>query len=78
MDLIDNQLFDVKICIFDNGIAIYTKLHHIIADGYSCVTFYVNLFEIYQGLIQGKKYDQFYTYLDYLDEEQKYLNSKNI
>lgn len=76
MDLIDNQLFDVKICIFDNGIAIYTKLHHIIADGYSCVTFYVNLFEIYQGLIQGKKYDQFYTYLDYLDEEQKYLNSK--
>lgn len=76
MNIIDNRLFEVKLLKFDTGVSIYIKIYHIIADGYSSVSFILNLFEIYKSILENTEYTEHFTYESYILEEQKYLNSK--
>ncbi|MCU0289168.1 MAG: condensation domain-containing protein, partial [Acidobacteria bacterium] len=59
----------------------YLKNHHIIADGWAVCTLLVNqIDQIYEELYSGKigKESTYFSYLDYLTDEKKYLASKQV
>ncbi|QOT00620.1 amino acid adenylation domain-containing protein [Brevibacterium sp. JNUCC-42] len=58
----------------------FIKLHHIIADGWSINIMTNQIGEIYQKIRNGEKISREveYSYLDYLQQEQKYLSSNRF
>lgn len=72
------QLYDfVLVRISDTESAYLTKFHHIISDGWSFQLMTTHINQIYTQLMQGEEVPQESrpTYLDYIEQEQKYLSS---
>lgn len=63
--------------ISDNETGYLAKLHHIIADGWSTNIMTEQIYDIYTKLASGEEVNNevVYTYLDYIENEKKYLNS---
>jgi amino acid adenylation domain-containing protein/thioester reductase-like protein len=81
MPLIDSNLFYFAFLrLGEEEGGIYAKLHHIISDGLSIVEFSNRLMGVYQNLLNGEEpqHPAVRSYIDYLSEEQKYLDSKRF
>lgn len=55
----------------------FIKIHHIIADGWSMKLFTDQITDIYESMVENKEISNSITssYLDYIIEEERYLNS---
>ncbi|MFS0838709.1 condensation domain-containing protein [Paenibacillus sp. 1P03SA] len=72
------QLYDfVLVRISETESAYLTKFHHIISDGWSFQLMTTHINQIYTQLMQGEEVRQEPrpTYLEYIEQEQKYLTS---
>ncbi|MFZ5987760.1 MAG: amino acid adenylation domain-containing protein [Bacillota bacterium] len=60
---------------YDSGY--FVKFHHLIADGWSMQILTSQICDIYMKLLHGSRIDEEveYSYLEYIDREQKYLLS---
>ena len=80
MDLTKDALF--SFCLFKLGaesFLAYFRCHHIISDGLSCWLFYKNLIESYKASLGFEAEIQpTGSWLDVLEDEQEYLNSKRF
>lgn len=77
--LIDSSLY--YFCIFklnNQHSGFLGKFHHLIADGWSINILCAQVYEFYEKLLKGEPIedDAEYSYLEYLQQEQKYLNSE--
>lgn len=80
-DLDNGKLFDFplfKISDRDNGFLI--KFHHVISDGWSSNLMIQQILDIYTKLLNGEEIDDRveYSYLDYIGQERKYLESERF
>ena len=76
--LIDSELF--YFCIIlkgDDETWVYMKSHHIVQDGYSLSKCGLELYRLYQMLLQGEspQTPQTYSYQAYIEEEKRYFQS---
>ncbi len=74
----DNQLYHFVICkISDKEYRLLSKFHHIIADGWSISLIEKQICETYNKLTKGKYqcFEENYSYIEYIKEENQYLNS---
>lgn len=74
----DNKLYCFAIYkISEKEYGVLLNIHHIISDGWSITLIQKQICEIYSSLINNEKIymDECYSYLDFVKEEDKYLNS---
>jgi amino acid adenylation domain-containing protein/thioester reductase-like protein len=74
----DNDLFYFACIKFsENESGYYLKIHHTIADGWSCYLLFTEINEIYENLQSGKRVDNIAkpSYLQYIKDEKEYLES---
>ena len=80
LPLIDSDLFHfTMIRLADDEAWLYVKFHHLVCDGLSLVDFGNQVTEIYQSLLTGEvRESQRRSYIEYIREEEEYLNSKRF
>ena len=76
-ELFDSDLVEFKLFRFENGHGGFTlNIHHIISDGWSLGLLSRKIMNVYSNLVD---YDQLHdvnsSYLDYISDEEKYINS---
>ena len=76
----DSSLYDFQLFkLADDKYAILVKLHHLICDGWSFGLIVQQINYIYSKLInQEEVCIDSYSYLNYIEKEQKYLNSERF
>lgn len=76
--LIDSDLFKFTLFLYPDGHgALSTTLHHLISDAWGLSLFIKEVIHTYSQLLNNLNCDSTLnpSYIDYLDSEQKYLNS---
>ncbi|MGH0498965.1 amino acid adenylation domain-containing protein [Bacillus wiedmannii] len=77
-DLEDRPLYYFAIYkISEKEYGVLLNIHHIISDGWSIALIQKQICEIYRKIINKEEIyiDKYYSYLDFLKEEEEYLNS---
>lgn len=77
----NNQLYYFAIYkISEKEYGVVLNIHHIIADGWSISLIEKQVCEVYSKLINNNEIsiDQCYSYLDYIKDEEEYLNSERF
>lgn len=76
----DSSLYDFQLFKLDNSnYAILVKLHHLISDGWSFGLIVQQINYIYSKLINREDVCiDSYSYLNYIEKEEKYLNSERF
>ncbi|MBE5806263.1 MAG: amino acid adenylation domain-containing protein [Clostridiales bacterium] len=76
----DSSLYDFQLFKLSNdNYAILVKLHHLICDGWSISLIVKQINQIYSELINNENVCiDSYSYLNYLEKEEKYLNSNRF
>jgi len=66
--------------ISDSDYGLLAKFHHIISDGWSLSIINERISEIYTELLNGDKHinDPAFSYIEYIENEQKYLSSSRF
>lgn len=77
-NIFENDLFEFKIFRFENGNGGFLlNIHHIIADAWTLGLTCRKIMDVYSALINSKQLiDVSSSYIDYIEDEQKYLNSE--
>ena len=81
MPLIDSNLFYIALMkLGDDEGWFYAKFHHIISDALTMVYFGNQVMSYYQSLLDGKEVvrEKWRTYTEFLDDEEKYMQSKRF
>lgn len=80
IQLIDNNLMRFYILNYENGTAdVLSVSHHIVADAWTVSMYAKEIIRIYQCLKENKKIETVnYSYVDYIDEENKYIDSNKL
>lgn len=81
INLSDSRLFNIVLFkISDNDNGFLEKFHHIISDGWSSNLMIQKICDIYSMLKKGENPDDDteYSYVEYLEQEQKYLQSERF
>ena len=80
-NILNSLLFKFKIVIFENGYgAVILVVNHIIADSWSLGLVVKNVLKEYHDLLDGTKNveKQVYSYVDYIESEENYKQSKRF
>ncbi len=79
-ELEDKQLYYFSIYKTNEEYGVLLNTHHIISDGWSISLIEKQVCEIYSKLIKGEKVhkDEFYSYVDYIKDEEEYLSSERF
>ncbi|SLK22665.1 MULTISPECIES: non-ribosomal peptide synthetase [unclassified Paenibacillus] len=66
--------------ISESEYGLLLKIHHIISDGWSTAIIQQQICDQYANLLEGKKQLPaiYYSYVDYIDKEKKYFQSKRF
>ena len=81
MPLIESELYYCAIIkLGDNEGGLYAKFHHMISDALSIVEFSNQVMSNYERLLGNKEIPPTLTrsYIEYIEEEEKYLNSRRF
>src|SRR5699024_3744349 len=78
--LINNNLMKFYILGYENGTAdVLSVSHHIVADAWTVSLYDKEIIRIYKCLKERKEIEKAtYTYIDYIEEENKYLESDKL
>jgi len=80
-DLIDSKLCDLFVYkVSDEEYGVLLKIHHIIGDGWASNIIEKQISQAYEAFRGGaESFDmETYSYIDYIDREQQYLESKRF
>lgn len=79
-NLFENDLFEFKIFRFENGNGGFLlNIHHIIADAWTLGLTCRKIMNVYANLKDFESiHDISSSYIDYIDDEQKYINSEKF
>lgn len=79
-NLFDSDLFEFKIFRFENGNGGFLlNIHHIIADSWTLGLTCRKIMNVYSNLVDFETlHDVGSSYIDYVEEEQKYINSEKF
>ena len=78
---LEDNLYELKMFKFPEGNGGFiVNIHHIISDGWSLGLISRRVMEAYEALLNTAtvEYNPNYSYLNYIDSEQKYLNSNKF
>ena len=78
--IIDNNLMRFYILKYEDGTAdVLSVSHHIVADAWTVSMYAKEIIRIYQALKNKNEIENVnYSYIEYLEEEDKYLNSNKL